>query len=162
MTRVKELDAAGVNVACGHDSIMDPWYPLGRGSMLDALSMLVHVAQMTGRTELFRAWEMVTTNPARAAEVPWGIREGLPANFVIFDCADEAEAIRLRPAAVLVVRNGRIVAGTEPARSVVHANGSAQPVTFRRDPGTRGGASTPPLMAGAGPSRAWSEEGVDR
>ena len=44
MTRVKELDAAGVNVACGHDSIMDPWYPLGRGSMLDALSMLVHVA----------------------------------------------------------------------------------------------------------------------
>ena len=50
MTRVKELDAAGVNVACGHDSIMDPWYPLGRGSMLDALSMLVHVAQMTGRT----------------------------------------------------------------------------------------------------------------
>ena len=53
MTRVKELDAAGVNVACGHDSIMDPWYPLGRGSMLDALSMLVHVAQMTGRSELY-------------------------------------------------------------------------------------------------------------
>ncbi len=65
MTRVKELDAAGINVACGHDSIMDPWYPLGRGSMLDALSMLVHVAQMTGRSELFRAYEMVTTNPAR-------------------------------------------------------------------------------------------------
>ena len=86
MTRVKELDAAGVNVACGHDSIMDPWYPLGRGSMLDALSMLVHVAQMTGRTELFRAWEMVTTNPARAAEVPYGIEEGKPANFVVFDC----------------------------------------------------------------------------
>ena len=72
MTRVKELDAAGVNVACGHDSIMDPWYPLGRGSMLDALSMLVHVAQMTGRSELFRACEMVTTNPARAAEVDVG------------------------------------------------------------------------------------------
>ena len=106
MTRVKELDAAGINVACGHDSIMDPWYPLGRGSMLDALSMLVHVAQMTGRNELFRAYEMVTTNPARAAEVPWGVKEGLPANFVIFDCSDEAEAIRLRPAARWVVRAG--------------------------------------------------------
>jgi cytosine deaminase len=161
MTRVKELDAAGVNVACGHDSIMDPWYPLGRGSMLDALSMLVHVAQMTGRSELFRAWEMVTMNPARAAEVPWGISEGLPANFVIFDCADEAEAIRLRPAARLVVRNGRIVAETEPARSVVHANGTALPVTFRRDPGARGGVSAPPQMAGAGPNRAWREEGED-
>jgi cytosine deaminase len=130
--------------------------------MLDALSMLVHVAQMTGRTELFRAWEMVTTNPARAAEVPWGVREGLPANFVVFDCADEAEAIRLRPAARWVVRNGRIVAETEPARSVVHENGSAHPVTFRRDPAERGGASTPPEMAGAGPIRAWIEEGVER
>jgi cytosine deaminase len=161
MTRVKELDAAGVNVACGHDSIMDPWYPLGRGSMLDALSMLVHVAQMTGRTELFRAWEMVTTNPARAAEVPWGIEEGLPANFVVFDCTDEAEAIRLRPAARWVVRNGRIVAETEPARSTVHVDGTAQPITFRRDSVGTGASSAPAEMIGAGPSRALSEEGVD-
>jgi cytosine deaminase len=130
MTRVKELDAAGVNVACGHDSIMDPWYPLGRGSMLDAVSMLVHVGQMTGRTELFRAYEMVTTNPARAAEVAYGVKEGLPANFVVFDCADEAEAIRLQPAARWVVRKGRIVAETEPARSVVHHAGGSRPVTF--------------------------------
>src|SRR3954454_10538094 len=132
MTRVKELDAAGVNIACGHDSIMDPWYPLGRGSMLDALSMLVHVAQMTGRSELFRAYEMVTTNPARAAEVPYGIEEGKPANFVVFDCADEAEAIRLRPAARWVVRHGRVVAETQPARSVVHQGGMDHHVTFTK------------------------------
>src|SRR3954451_5838963 len=130
MTRVKELDAAGVNVACGHDSIMDPWYPLGRGSMLDALSMLVHVAQMSGRTELFRAYEMVTMNPARAAGIDWGVKEGGTASFVVFDCADEAEAIRLRPAARWVVRLGRVVAETEPARSVVHVDGNAQPITF--------------------------------
>ncbi|MEO7663714.1 MAG: cytosine deaminase [Candidatus Limnocylindrales bacterium] len=135
MTRVKELDAAGINVACGHDSIMDPWYPLGRGSMLDALSMLVHVAQMTGRAELFRAYEMVTTNAARAAEVPWGVKEGLPANFVVFDCAEEAEAIRLRPAARWVVRGGRIVAETEPARSVVHRGGATSSVSFTKPGG---------------------------
>src|SRR2546426_4644984 len=141
MTRVKELDAAGVNVACGHDSIMDPWYPLGRGSMLDALSMLVHVGQMTGRAELFRAYEMVTTNPARAAEVEYGLEEGRPANFIVLDCEDEAEAIRLRPPAVWVVRLRRVVAETQPARSTVHVDGSAQPVTFRRDPQERGGAA---------------------
>ena len=132
MTRVKELDAAGINVACGHDSIMDPWYPLGRGSMLDALSMLVHVAQMSGRAELFRAYEMITTNAARAAEVPYGIAEGLPANFVVFDCTDEAEAIRLRPAARWVVRLGRVVAETEPSRSVVTHDGATRPVTFTK------------------------------
>ena len=109
---------------------MDPWYPLGRGSMLDALSMLVHVGQMTGREELFRAYEMVTTNPARAAEMPLAIEEGMPANFAIFDCTDEAEAIRLRPAARWVVRHGRVVAETEPSRSVVHDGSSPVPVTF--------------------------------
>ncbi|HEY8846896.1 MAG TPA: hypothetical protein VIM24_09575, partial [Candidatus Limnocylindrales bacterium] len=106
---------------------------------------------------------MVTTNAARAAEVPWGVREGLPANFVVFDAADEAEAIRLRPAARWVVRNGRIVAETEPARSTVHVDGVAQPVSFRRDPvGAGGAASAPTEVVGAGPSRAWNEEGVDR
>ena len=135
MTRVKELDAAGINVACGHDSIMDPWYPLGRGSMLDALSMLVHVAQMTGRNELFRAYEMITTNPARAAEVEYGVKEGLPANFVVFDCEDEAEAIRLRPAARWVVRLGRVVAETQPATSVVHHAGFTSTVTFTKGEG---------------------------
>jgi cytosine deaminase len=132
MTRVKELDAAGVNVACGHDSIMDPWYPLGRGSMLDALSMLVHVGQMTGRDELFRAFEMVTTNPARAAEVDWGVKEGGSADFVVFDCEDEAEAIRLRPAARWVVRRGRIVAETVPAQSTIFED-TARRVTFTRE-----------------------------
>jgi cytosine deaminase len=131
MTRVKELDAAGINVACGHDSIMDPWYPLGRGSMLDALSMLVHVGQMTGRAELFRAYEMVTTNAARGAEVQgWSIAEGSPANFVVFDCTDESEAIRLQPAARWVVRGGRIVAETEPARSIVHIGEETRAVTY--------------------------------
>ena len=135
MTRVKELDAAGVNVACGHDSIMDPWYPLGRGSMLDALSMLVHVGQMTGRGELFRAFEMVTSNPARAARVEYGVKEGRPANFVVFDCEDEAEAIRLRPAARWVVRAGRLVAETQPAMTVVRHAGSEHRVTFAKREG---------------------------
>ena len=136
MTRVKELDAAGINVTCGHDSIMDPWYPLGRGSMLDAISMLVHVAQMTGRAELFRAYEMITSNAARAAEIEYGVKEGLAANFVIFDCDDEAEAIRLRPSARWVVRDGRIVAETQPARSVVRHAGTDHQVTFTKGEGT--------------------------
>ncbi len=135
MTRVKELDQAGINVACGHDSIMDPWYPLGRGSMLDALSMLVHVGQMTGRGELFRAYEMITTNAARAAEVEYGVEEGKPGNFVVLDCEDEAEAIRLRPAARWVVRLGRIVAETEPSHSVVHAAGGDTPVSYTKEEG---------------------------
>ncbi len=48
MTRVPELIAAGVDVAFGHDCVMDPWYSLGSGDMLEVAHMGLHVAQMTG------------------------------------------------------------------------------------------------------------------
>lgn len=131
---VKELDAAGVNVACGHDCILDPWYPLGSGSMLDALFLLVHACHMTGRSELYRAYDMITANAIRAAGLPWSLEAGKPANFIVLDCEDEAEAIRLRPPALWVVRNGRVVAETTPSRTVVHReSGSDTDVTFRID-----------------------------
>ncbi|RZI89247.1 MAG: cytosine deaminase, partial [Variovorax sp.] len=47
MTRVPELMAAGVNVAFGHDCVMDPWYGMGSGDMLEVAHMGLHVAQMT-------------------------------------------------------------------------------------------------------------------
>ncbi|MEC8477534.1 MAG: cytosine deaminase, partial [SAR324 cluster bacterium] len=39
MTRVPELMSAGINVAFGHDCVMDPWYPLGSADMLEVASM---------------------------------------------------------------------------------------------------------------------------
>jgi cytosine/creatinine deaminase len=134
MARVKELDAEGVNVACGHDCIMDPWYPIGTGSMLDAIHMLVHVGHMTGREELFQAYEMITTNPLIASGREWGIAEGRPANLIVLDCDDEVEAIRLRPPPRWVVRGGHVVAETEPARSRVLAPGFEGEIRFRREP----------------------------
>src|SRR5438067_2047817 len=51
-TRVKELLAAGVNVCVGHDSVMDPLYPLGYGDPLQAAFVLAHYGQMSGHGEL--------------------------------------------------------------------------------------------------------------
>jgi cytosine deaminase len=132
MARVKELDAAGVNVACGHDCIMDPWYPVGTGSMLDAVHMLVHVGQMTGRDELSRAFAMIVTNPLRATGREWAIAEGRPGHLLVLECEDEVEAIRLRATPRWVVRNGRVVAETEPPRARVLTRGFEGDVTFRR------------------------------
>src|ERR687886_223817 len=70
-TRIKELLAAGVNVCLGHDSVMDPWYPLGYGDPLQAAFVLAHYGQMSGFEELRTLIEMITTNPARAL----GLRE---------------------------------------------------------------------------------------
>ena len=39
--------AGVVNVAFGHDCVMDPWYALGSADMLEVAHMGLHVAQLT-------------------------------------------------------------------------------------------------------------------
>jgi cytosine/creatinine deaminase len=132
-TRVKELLAAGVNVAIGHDSVMDPWYPLGFGDPLQAAFVLAHLGHMSGDDELRTLLDMITSGPAAALGVEdYGIRQGGPADLVVFDATSEAEALRLQRPRLLVLRAGRIVAETEPARSTVVWNGVPEDVDFTR------------------------------
>ena len=49
MTRAPELMAAGVNVAFGHDCVMDPWYGMGSGDMLSVARMGLRMTQMTSQ-----------------------------------------------------------------------------------------------------------------
>src|SRR5437899_10636152 len=94
-TRVKELLAAGVNVCVGHDSVMDPWYPLGYGDPLQAAFVLAHYGQMSGAEELTRLFDMITVAPARALGVQdYGLEEGAPASLVVYDAPGELDAIR--------------------------------------------------------------------
>src|SRR5215475_8929540 len=65
MTRVPELLAAGIDVAFGHDCVMDPWYSFGSGDMLEVAHMGLHVAQMTGVDAMNQCFAAVTTTPAR-------------------------------------------------------------------------------------------------
>jgi cytosine/creatinine deaminase len=132
-TRVKELLAAGVNVAIGHDSVMDPWYPMGYGDPVQAAFVLAHFGHMSGATELPYLMEMVTTNPAKALGIDsGGIRVGGPADLVVFDAPTAEDAIRLVSPRYLVLRNGNVVARTVPARTTVTVAGVEEPVTFLR------------------------------
>jgi len=132
-TRVKQLLQAGVNVCIGHDSVMDPWYPLGYGDPLQAAFVLVHLGQMSGDSELRRLIEMITTNPAEALGVPgYGLRTGGPADLVVFDAQSAADALRLVAPRTLVLRGGKVVARSTPARHTVVWDGVEEQVTFRR------------------------------
>jgi len=132
-TRVKQLLEAGVNVCIGHDSVMDPWYPLGYGDPLQAAFVLVHLGQMSGDAELRQLIEMITTKPAAALGVPgYGLRPGGPADLVVFDAPSEADALRLIAPRTLVLRGGRVVARSVPARRTVVWDGTEQEVTFLR------------------------------
>ena len=132
-TRVKQLMEAGVNVCIGHDSVMDPWYPLGYGDPLQAAFVLVHLGQMSGDHELRQLIQMITTNSAEALGViGYGLRPGGPADLVVFDAPSEADALRLVAPRTLVLRGGKVVARSTPAQHTVVWDGVEEQVSFMR------------------------------
>ncbi|MCS0584053.1 amidohydrolase family protein [Massilia pinisoli] len=132
MTRVPELLAAGVPVAFGHDCVMDPWYGLGSGDMLEVAHMGLHVAQMTGQAAMRQCFQAVTETPARILGLAgYGIAPGCRADLVWLDAGDPVEAIRLRAARRLVVRAGRVVSEAPPARATLRLPDRPPTVDFR-------------------------------
>ncbi|MBJ3776431.1 cytosine deaminase [Acuticoccus mangrovi] len=115
LTRIPELIAAGCRVAMGHDSVLDPWYPLGRGDMLDVAFMAVHASHMSSRTEMPVVFDCVS---GAAAEImgleSYGLEDGCRADFVIHQAADTIEAIRLRLPRLAVIRTGKVIAQNAP------------------------------------------------
>jgi cytosine deaminase len=115
MTRVPELMAAGVNVALGHDCVMDPWYAMGSADMLEVAHMAVHVAQMTSPAGLAAAFDAVTVNAAKAIGLQdYGLEVGCNADFVVLQASDPMEAIRLKANRLAVVRRGQVIARSAP------------------------------------------------
>jgi cytosine deaminase len=132
MTRVKELLAAGVNVAFGHDCVMDPWYSFGSHDMLEVAHMGLHVAQMTGTEEIRRIFDAVTVNGARTLGLEgYGLEPGCRADMVVLQAGDVHEAIRLRPARLFVIRGGKVIAATPPVVSRLSLEGEKVDVDFR-------------------------------
>ncbi len=133
MTRVKELMTAGVTVAAGHDSIMDPWYPLGTASQLFVASMLAHVGQLTGVEELHWAFDSITGAGAKVMELPaYGISEGSRADVALFDVPTTTDAIRLIPRPHFVIANGMLVAKTPVATTEVWWEQEPKAVSYLR------------------------------
>ncbi len=117
MTRVPELRSYGINVAFGHDCVMDPWYSLGSADMLDVAHMALHLAHMTSREAMRYCYDAVTTNAAKIMGLDgYGLEVGCNGDLVVLQAADPIEAIRLKARRLFVVRRGKVVA--ESARQV--------------------------------------------
>ena len=131
MTRVPELMAAGVNVAFGHDCVMDPWYGMGSGDMLEVAHMGLHVAQMTSQAGIRQCFDAVTGNAAKVFGLRnYGLEVGSDASFVLLQARDPVEAIRLRATRLKVFRRGRLIAETPSATSALHLDGRPAQTMF--------------------------------
>ena len=124
MTRVPELMAAGVNVAFGHDCVMDPWYSLGQGDMLDVAHMGQHVAQMTSQSGIRACFDAVTTHAAKVMHLQgYGLEPGCDASFVLLQARDKIEAIRLRANRLKVWKKGVLLAETAQVVAQLNIHG---------------------------------------
>jgi cytosine/creatinine deaminase len=134
LTQVKELLAAGVNVAFGHDDVMDPWYPLGTANPLQVAHVGTHAAQLLSRDEIEETFRMVTSRAAAVLGLgaeEYGVRAGGPASFVLLPATDGYDAVRRQVRPTHVVAHGRVVATTPPAVTTLTWPGqAATEVTF--------------------------------
>lgn len=135
LSQVKELLTAGVNVAFGHDDIMDPWYPLGTANALQVAHLGAHATQLMSRTEIEECFSMVTSRGAAVLGLgeQYGIQVGRPASLVVLPAADGFDAIRRQVQATHVVSHGHVLATTPPVTTTLTWPGK-DPLTvdFRR------------------------------
>lgn len=109
LTRVKELNEAGINVCFAQDSMSDPWYPVGNGNMMNILDAGIHIAQMMSIEEISNSLDLITVNGARTMNIldKYGIEEGKPANFIVLNAKGEFEAVCNRVSVACSVRKGK-------------------------------------------------------
>ncbi|AGB76408.1 cytosine deaminase-like metal-dependent hydrolase [Enterobacteriaceae bacterium strain FGI 57] len=120
ITRVKEMLAAEINVCFGHDDVFDPWYPLGTGNMLQVLHMGLHVCQLMGYQQINEGLKLITHHSARTFGVTdYGIAPGNRANLIILPAENGFEAVRRQVPVRWSIREGRVIAQTQPAQTWV-------------------------------------------
>ncbi len=119
VTRVREFVQGGLNVAIGQHDTDDPYYPFGRGDMLELALIMAHAAQLSTPAELEEAYDMITTNPARGMRLRrYGLEVGDDADLVLLDASTVHEALRRQPERLAVIRRGKLVAETKAERTL--------------------------------------------
>jgi cytosine deaminase len=113
VTQVKELLAAGVNVACGQDCVHDTFYPFGQNDPIEIAFLLCHASQMSQPAEILTVMDMVTSHGAKALRIPnFGVTVGAVADLVVLDACDAREAFATRSPRRWVIRKGKLIAET--------------------------------------------------
>jgi cytosine deaminase len=112
LTRVRELLAASVPVACASDDIQDPFVPTGSGDMLEIARRTILAGQLGGEA-LAQAYAMATTIPAQLLGLgeAYGLHEGAHADLMITPAEDAEDLVASGPLDRAVFVGGQLVAG---------------------------------------------------
>lgn len=121
LTQVKEMLAAGVNVAFGHDDIMDPWYPMGTANPVQVAFVGAHATQLTSPTEVAECFRMITDRAAAVLglDEAYGIAVGRPASFLVLPASGPFDVVRRQVRPSHVIAHGKLVATSPPVTTTL-------------------------------------------
>ncbi|MEG1241684.1 MAG: cytosine deaminase [Oscillospiraceae bacterium] len=116
LTRVKEINDAGMNICFAQDSIEDPWYPAGSGNLMNVLDNGIHIAQMMSFEEMENALDLITVNGAKTMHLSdvYGLEVGRPANFIVLNAQTPFDAVAQRVNVDCSVRDGEFLFRRSP------------------------------------------------
>lgn len=111
LTRVKQMLAAGVNLAYASNNVRDAYRPLGNFDLLEEGLILAYGAHMDSVAELDTLLQMSTKNAAKILGLPnYGIEEGCTADLVVLDAPSPSAAIVNQAEKRFVLKAGRLIA----------------------------------------------------
>jgi cytosine/creatinine deaminase len=109
LTRVKELLAAGINVAFASNNVRDVLRPMGNFDLLEEGLILAYGAHMDTVSELEAILKMCTYNAARILSLPsYGLDVGNKADLVVLNASSPSSAIVDQAEKRYVIKSGRV------------------------------------------------------
>lgn len=107
---VRELLAAGVNVATASDNIQDAFCPYGKGDMVDVCRLLGVAAQFGLPREIEKLLDLATYAPARALGLGerYGLAPGAVADLVVHRASTPHELLAHCPPRAYVIQGGSL------------------------------------------------------
>ena len=106
----RELWAAGVTLGIGSDNVHDSWSPFARGDVLEKAFLVAYRNNLRTDAGLTRTFETITdVNSQLLGLEPVRVEVGAPADLVVVDAENAAEAVAAHPPRLLVLKAGRPV-----------------------------------------------------
>jgi cytosine/creatinine deaminase len=107
---VRQLCAAGVNVAYASNNVRNAFTPFGNADPLEVGLLLMVGGHLAGHSDVQAVFEMATVNAARALGLTqYGVAVGDRANLVLLDAESPWDALISQAEKRLVIAEGRIV-----------------------------------------------------
>jgi cytosine/creatinine deaminase len=133
---IRLLAERGVRLFTGSDGVRDAWSPLNSGDMLERAYLLAYLSGFRDDAGLEFALRMATSGGAQVLGVArHGVEVGAPADVLLIEAENEAEAVALHPPRRLVMKRGKVV-----ARDGVACHAGFDPASsdfVHKDPGPR-------------------------